>query len=166
MPFLLRKITKPKWLKEMWLATGKAPANALGDLRSEENKISFWHIEDNKSNLTKVVAALASGRDFPTIFDYALIDQTLLTTIGIKIDHTVGNSFHKEADKYWHHNTIELSAENVAKIADIIMEHGTKERIGKNEVTSLVRQEITAGAIDVNPLKDRLKEKDLPNWLE
>ena len=166
MPLLLRTITKSRWYKETWLEKGKAQANALGDLRPKENKLSFWHVEDDKSNLHQVVAAIAAGRDSPTIFDYALFDQTRLTKIGVRIEHTAGDSFHKEADEHWHHDTAKLSAENVAEIANIIMEHGTTERIWKSEVSSLVKQAVTSGIIDVNPLKDRLKQKELPNWLE
>ncbi len=166
MPLLLRTIARSRWYEEPWLEEGKAPASALGDLRPKENKLSFWHVEDDKSNLHQVVSAIAAGRESPTHFDYALFDQTLLTKIGVRIKQTAGDSFHKEADEYWHHDTAKLSAENVAQIANIIMEHGTRERIWKREVTRLVKQAVTSGIIDVNPLKDRLKQKGLLNWLE
>lgn len=166
MPLLLRPIREHRWFKKGWLEEGKAQANALYDLKPDNNKLSFWHVEDDKSNLHRVVAAMAAGRDVLGNFDYALFDQTLLTKIGIRIEDTVGHSFHKEADKYWHRDTAELSAENVAGIANIIMEHGTKDRIWESEVASLVKQEVNSGVIDVNPLKDRLKRNEHPNWLE
>jgi len=136
------------------------------DLRPKENKLSFWHIEDDKSNLYQVAAAIAAGREVPDKFDYALFDQSLLTKASFRIEHTAGDSFHKEADEYWHRDTTKLSAENVAEIANIIMEHGIKDRIPEGKITSLVKQSVVSGVIDVNPLKDRLKQKELPNWLE
>ena len=166
MPFLLRAISKPKWYKVAWLEEGKAQANTLADLRTKENKLSFWYVNDDKSNLHQIVSAIAAGRDAPDKFDYALFDQDFLKKISVGIEQTAGNTFHKEADKYWHRDTAELSAENVAGIANIIMEHGTKERIWESEVASLVKQAVTSGVIDVNPLKDRLKRKGFPNWLE
>jgi len=166
MPLLLRAIRKSRWYKATWLEEGKAQANALWDLRPEENKLSFWHVEDNKSNLYQVVAAIAAGRDSPGNFDYVLLDQTYLPETSFRIEHTAGRSFHKEADEYWHRDTAKLSAENVAEIANIIMEHGTRERIWEGEVTRLVKQAVTSGVIDMNPLKNRLKQKGCPNWLE
>ncbi len=166
MPFLLRAISRPKWYKLVWLEGGKAQANALADLRTKKNKLSFWHVNDDKSNLYQIAAAIAAGRDAPDKFDYALFDQNLLKKISVGIDQTAGDSFHKEADKHWHYDTTDISADNVAEIANIIMEHGIKDRIHKREILRLVKQEVNSGVIDVNPLKDRLKHKDLPNWLE
>ena len=166
MPLLLRAIRKSRWYEKAWLEEGKAQANALWDLHSEENKLSFWHVEDNKSNLYQVAAAIAAGRDSPANFDYALLDQTFLTKTSFRIVHTGGHSFHKEADEYWHRDTTELSVDNVAEIANMMMEPGIRDRIRQSEVTRLVKQEVASGAIDVNPLKDRLRQKGLPNWLE
>ena len=166
MPFLLRVISKPRWYKVVWLEGGKAQANALVDLRTKENKLSFWHVNDDESNLYQIAAAIAAGRDVPDKFDYALFDQNLLKQISVGIDQTAGDSFHKEADKHWHCDTTDLSADNVAEIANIIMEHGIKDRISQREIVRLVKQEVSSGVIDVTPLKDRLKQKELRNWLE
>ena len=166
MPFLVRTIKKRRWDKEAWLKEGKAKANALGDLQPKENKLSFWHVHDNKSNLYEVVAAIAAGRDVPEKFDYAIFDQNLLKKSNIGIEQTAGDSFHKEADEHWHRDTANLSAENVAEIANIIMKHGMKDRIWPSDVVRLVKKEVKSGAIDVNPLKERLKQRGHDNWLE
>lgn len=166
MPFLLRTIKKPKWYKEAWLKEGKAKANALGDLQPRENKLSFWHVHDDKSNLYQVIAAIAAGRDVPQEFDYALFDQNLLKEISVGIHQTAGESFHKEADEHWHRDTVKLSAENVAEIANIIMEHGIKDRIWPSEIARLVKQGVKSGAINANPLKEKLKQRGRDNWLE
>lgn len=166
MPLLLRVIHRTSWYEEAWLSKGKAQANALLDLRPEDNKVSFWHVDDDKSNLDQVVAALGAGRDFPGHLDYALVDQTRLTKTGLRIEHTAGHSFHKEANEYWHRDTTELSAENVAEIANLIMAHGTTKRIGGSKVTSLARQAATSGVIDINKRRAIFKQKDLDNWLE
>ena len=166
MPFLLRTIKKPRWYKAAWLKEGKAQANALGDLQTKENKLSFWHVHDNKSNLHQVVGAIAAGRDVPEKFDYAIFNQNLLKKSDIEIEQTAGDSFHKEADEHWHRDTANLSAENVAEIANIIMKHGMKDRIWPSDVVRLVTKEVKSGAIDVNPLKERLKQRGHDNWLE
>ena len=45
--------------------------------------LSVWYIEDDKSNLEQVAVAVASTRDSFSPFDYALVDETLLTAINI-----------------------------------------------------------------------------------
>ena len=166
MPLLLRKISKPRWQKLAWLEEGKAQADALRDLETKENKLSVWHVEDDKSNLRGVVTAIAATRDVASNFDYALFDQRLLTKLRVRIEKTVGDTYHKEANASWHRDIVELSAEKNAELANLIMEHGTRDRIGEIKVISLVKQAVTSGVIDVHPLKDRLKQKGLPNWLE
>ena len=166
MPLLLRVIRKSRWSKKPWLEEGKAQANALVDLQPKENKLSFWHIEEGESNFNQVVAAIAATRDSPSNFDYAIFDQALLMTVGVGVKKTVGHTFHKQVDASWHCDIVELSAENVAEIANIIMQHGTKNRIWEREVTALVEQELNSGVIDVNPLMERLEAKGKSNWLK
>ena len=166
MSFLLRTINKRRWDKKAWLKEGKAQANALGDLQTRGNRLSFWHVDDNKSNLCQVVSAIAAGRDVPEKFDYAIFNQNLLKKSDIEIEQTAGDSFHKEADEHWHRDTANLSAENVAEIANIIMKHGMKDRIAASDVVKLVKKEGKSGAIDVNAAKERLKERGHDNWLE
>lgn len=166
MPLLLRQIRRTRWYQKAWLEEGEAQANALLDLKPEENKLSFWHIEDDKSNLHQVVAAIGAGRDVPEHLDYALFDQTSLAKARFRIEHTIGRSFHKGANEYWHRDTTELSAEDVAEIANTIMEHGTTTRMGRSEVTSLARQAVTSGVIDIDRRRASFKQKELYNWLE
>lgn len=166
MPLLLRQIRRTRWYQAAWLEKGKAQANALLDLKPEENKLSFWHIEDDKSNLNQVVAAIGSGRDVPEHLDYVLFNQTSLAKARFRIEHTIGRSFHKGANEYWHCDTTELSAEDVAEIANIIMEHGTTTRIGKSKVNDLAREAVTSGVIDMDKRRASFKQKKSTNWLE
>ncbi len=159
MPLLLRTIRKPRWYEVAWLEEGKAQADALRDLVTTENKLSVWHVEDDKSNLYQVVAAIAATRDHASNFDYALFDQTLLTRIRARIENTVGHTFHKEANACWHRDIVELSAEKIAELANIIMERGTKDRISEIKVISLVKQAVTSGIVDMHKLEDDLKRR-------
>lgn len=159
MPLLLRKISKPRWYKEAWLEEGKAAADPLRDLETKENKLSVWHIEDDKSNLYQVVTAIATTLQYASNLDYALFNHTLLTKTGVRIEDTEGHTFHKEANASWHRDIVELSAEKIAELANIIMEHGTKNRIGESEVIGLLKQAVTSGVIDKNKLEDKLKRR-------
>jgi len=162
MPLLLRAIRKPRWCKDnkvAWLEEGKAQADALGDLLTQKNQLSVWHVEDDKSNLCQVVAAIAATRDHASNLDYALFDQTLLTRIRARIENTVGHTPHREANARWHRDIVELSAEKIAELANIIMECGTKVRISEPKVISLVKQAVTSGIVDMHKLENSLKRR-------
>lgn len=159
MSLLLRKINnRRRWDKLPWLEEGKAQADALSDLQTTENKLSVWHVEDDKSNLPGVVIAIAAKRHSPSKFDYALFDQNLLTKINVRIEKTVGDTYHREANASWHRDIVELSAEKNGELANLIMEHGTTDRMGENEVISIVKQAAITGVIDVNKLDPNLRE--------
>jgi len=167
MPLLLRAISKRRWDRAEWLEKGKGQANALLDLRPVENRLSFWHIEDDQSNLNTVVAAITAGKDtFPEKFDYALFDQSLLEKTSVQIEQTPGDSSHKEADENWHRDTTNLSADNVVEIVNIIVSHGRKVRLLKREITRILKEELDSGSIDVASLKERLSQKWSSHWLE
>ena len=88
MPFILRTIRKSKWYKHErvpWLVEGELQADALGDLRTSDNELSVWLVEDDESNLEQVVTALAVTRQRISNVDYALFDLQFLSELNIKI---------------------------------------------------------------------------------
>lgn len=156
MPLLLRKINKDRWYSVPWLKN-KASADALCNLQTTGNTLSVWHIEDDLSNLLQVVAAIVTTWKEPAEFDYALIDQDLLTNISAKIEPTIGETHYKQANDFWHRDIVELSAEKLAGLANIIMQNGKRERLYERQVIDIVKKEVTQGIIDINNLKGKLK---------
>jgi hypothetical protein len=78
MPLILRKIRKARWYQYdrsdfPWLLEEDIPADPLGDLATNDNELSVWQINDDKSNLPRVAAALAANCDDISNLDYALI---------------------------------------------------------------------------------------------
>lgn len=79
MAFLLRGIEKRRWNKEEakhfnWLLSNDFPADPLADLRTQGNALSFWHIEEDQSNLERVAAAIACTKGNLDNFDFGLIN--------------------------------------------------------------------------------------------
>jgi hypothetical protein len=65
MPFILRTIRKDRWYRiedVPWLEEGDIHADPLADLNTKANELSVWLIEDDRSNLNRVVSALAATR--------------------------------------------------------------------------------------------------------
>lgn len=113
MPLVLRTIRQSRWLEDSfpWLEEGDAPADPLGDLATQDNELSVWIIDDEKSNLNQVVAAMAATRGHLSNLDFALFDLRFLSELNIKIAITTGGTPDKEVNT-WHRDLVKLSAQN------------------------------------------------------
>ncbi|MBI2304825.1 MAG: hypothetical protein HYU86_08800 [Chloroflexi bacterium] len=130
----------------------------MADLNTTGNKLSVWHVEDDKSNLNQVIVALASNFDYSSNVDYVLFDKNLLSRASIAMEHSKGETLLKEADS-WHRDLIQLTAQKVVELAKLAMQNGEKKRVSEEEVISLVRKAVETGAIDSGNLKKGLRRK-------
>ncbi|RMF82799.1 MAG: hypothetical protein D6737_00620 [Chloroflexi bacterium] len=158
MPFLLRKVTRPKWYPLPWLADGEFQADAFVDLRTRDNKLSVWQVDDERKNLTRLITALAANGNKPDNLDYALLDLQVIQAIGITIATVNGDTPDKAANM-WHRDLVELSAARLFDLARAIHQHGSIERIPKKQIIGLIHQSIEAGHFEVSDLKPDLANK-------
>ncbi len=160
MSLLLRKTRKSKWYKNLdvpWLPEGELQADALGELITKNNELSFWHIEDNESNLDQVLIALLTTIDAPSNIDIALIDSNLVSEIGIKIESTKGDTKISYVNNNWHRNLIELTANKLMKLAQFIMQDDHIRRFYEDEALSLAQKAIDAGTIKKTMFKEQVQ---------
>lgn len=162
MPFVLRKIRKAKWHK---LGGGSNPvedeiqADALWDLKTEDNQLSVWHIEDDQSNLDLVLTAVAANCQFIANVDYVLIDQKTLTGLNIQARQTNGNSPYQTANK-WHRDLLDLSARRLLELAKEIYKNSDgRMRKGDKEVKQLLVSAVTSRHIDPTNLGQDLQRQ-------
>ena len=94
----------------------------IRDLEPDNNTLSVWYIEDDRSNLERVAVALASTRDTFSNFDYALVDEQLLSALNIKVVQTDGITPDQEANTQWHRDLVELSDADLIALARTIEE--------------------------------------------
>lgn len=159
MPFLLRKIRKVRWLVEAdldWLKEGELPSDPLGDLSTKDNTLSVWHVDTNKSNLDRLLAALASGPDKLSHLDYALFDEALLSKIGIEFRHSPGASADAAANTNWHRDLVELSASKLVELAVGIRAEAQINRLSAMEAKQLVIQGVRSNHLDSTKLRPKL----------
>lgn len=76
------------------------PADPLGDLATAGNTLSFWLVEDDRSNLDQVVTALASNCDRVSNIDYGLVRPDDVRRIGIAIEKSLGASADRKANEF------------------------------------------------------------------
>ena len=144
MSFILRKVRKNKWYKTetvAWLLPGEFQSDPLCDLATSENKLSVYRIEDDCSNLERVVAALAANCDKIANFDCVLCEETILKDIGIKSEQIKGQT-PDETVNDCHLDLIELSASRLVNLAKHLLDRGKVERFLPLDVTNLLVESI------------------------
>jgi hypothetical protein len=160
-PFLLRAIRKAKWYRNPdlpWLSEGELQADALYDLKTDNNILSVWHILDDHSNKEQIITALAATRQHPVQFDYFLLEEQYPRELNIKIVEIPGDSPDQGINS-WHRDLIELSAEKLMQLARAIQLHAQRERIPHSNVRRLLAQALLSGRHD--PTKTKLAAEAL-----
>ena len=154
MPLLLRKISKSKWhgheihpwLPKVSLEADAIQADAMSDLKTENNALSLWRIDDNRINLEQVITALAANGNRPAHLDYALFDEQFLVNSEFKVEQFSGNTPYTVANSYHFHLT-ELSVHKLTEVAKIIKGKAERNRYTKKETLTLIKRAIDSGLI-------------------
>jgi len=161
MPFLLRKVRRPRWYHNVnlgWLQQGEIPADPLTDLDTQSNKLSLWHVEDDESNLDQVVTAIAATREHLDKVDYALLDQRYIWQLDIQVEKTPGGTPLAEAD-LWHRDLTHLSAQKLLDLAKVMWDRARTARRPEKAVRQLLVKAVDSGRIDTSKLKDTLRSE-------
>ena len=93
--------------------------------------LSVWHVEDDESNLPRIVAALASGRQHVDKIDCALIDEPSLLALGIRVEAAAEACADEEASLRWHRNLIRLTASHLHDLVLLIPGDGPRRSPGQ-----------------------------------
>lgn len=109
--------------------------------------------------MPRIVAALAAGRDYLDVFDYALVDQNVLSELQIAMLLSEGSSLDEYANTQWHRDLIEPSEAQRKDLAQAIQEEGTIQRIPLKEVQYLISQAIAAKHIAWEKLPEGIQKK-------
>jgi hypothetical protein len=153
-PFVLRSGRRSRWYPDAIIQ------ETLKDLQPDiNNKLSVWLIEDDRSNLMRVICALATWREEIENVDYILTDYQVIVTLNISIEHTLGASADEEANERWHRNLCDLTEQKRLDLAQAIKQKCESVRIPQKDIAVLLADGIIAGR--VNRGKMRLKSPAL-----
>jgi hypothetical protein len=165
--FLLRKIEKHRWNKEVanksaGLPLGECPADTLVfDLKTEKNTLSFWHIEDDYSNLNLVVVAIACTRESLDTLDYGLVSVAAIDKIGIKIEPNPNDTVYNIVNT-WHRDLVKLTASNLASLAQTMWNQIEPQRVSDKAILEYIVSGVASGELDRAKIKiksDRLIQR-------
>jgi hypothetical protein len=140
MPLFLRNVRENRWYKTgaaLWLAQGDVPADPLGDLATTENRLSVWEVAIDRSNVERIVRALAVTRQKIADMGYVLFDSSLLATAGIDAVAENGETPDEGANN-WHRDLIDLSGNKLVILTKLILENGESGTVLKKRLEQLV----------------------------
>jgi len=168
MPLILRKIRKTRWDKELikqekWLGPEEIPSDPLGDLTTTDNQVSIWELDETKSNLDRLIAAIASNGDHIANFDFVIffIEQRKIAEMGIKLNRSIGKCPDKEMANF-HRDMGKFSGSKLVNFVKWILENGETERYQVKKVSKLIANSIQNGFIKKDELKDSIYMKVRP----
>lgn len=159
MPLLLLKVRKAVWQRTSlpsFLAEGDIPADCLADLNLQGNTLSVWHVEDDRSNLNRVVTALASACDFVSNVDYLVFNSTVVTGLGLKVRQTAGGTRDSVANRSWHCDLVELSGRKVLDLAVAIFYNSDVQRVPKKTILDWLKRAVADSEVDHSKLTPRI----------
>jgi len=161
---LLRIIRQARWLSA-WetldtedIADNDVPADPVADLDTKQNKLSVYVVADDRSDLGRIVAALAANRPQLQKLDYALFDERTIPTISIKAQKTKGQTPDDGVNDK-HLDLVALTGLKLVALARAILDQAQIERKPPKDVAALIRTEAKSGALDMDRCKLEPQER-------
>lgn len=160
MAFLFRGIGNKAWWDKSrddfpWLGENELISDVLKSLGTVDGSLSTYVIHDDKSNLDRVVAALASGRTKIENFDYLLVPLDAVRTNFVS-DNTIGKTPDAKVNE-WHLDIVHLTPAKLAHLSYIINNH--KEslcRLLKPDVKSVLQTSKDNEFLDMSKVNAKL----------
>lgn len=142
-----------------WLNFKKeVPADLLSDLNTRENSLSIYEIEDDESNVDRIIAAIASTRNQFAIIDYAVFGSDIINKLNIQINSAIGATPDTEVNNL-HKDLINLTASKLSDLAKEILKKGQFNRRGLKGVKTLIKDGLNNGNIEKTKINKGLMKK-------
>lgn len=165
MPFALRKIRIANiWARDSvtqvpWVPQGDIIADLLADFPTRGGATSVWIIEDDRSNLDRVLVALAVNCQHLTHIDYILFDLDLLSQADVKSERVPGDTPDDTVNALWHLNLVELSGHKLVTLTRRILEQSEDGVILKKRLEELALQAIGSSRLNTRKINAKMKEE-------
>jgi hypothetical protein len=156
MPLFLRNVRENRWYKAEaapWLEKGDIPADPLGDLATTGNRLSVWEVAGDRSNIERIVRALAVNRQKISDMGYVLFDSALLETVGIDSVQETGATPDAEANA-WHRDLVDLSGKKLVTLTRLILENGESGTVLRKRLEELIEE-----GVKQNQLPEKCRAK-------
>ena len=164
MSYILRGIgRKTLWTKSghpdfPWLQEGELLADVFNEIRTKDGKLSIYTVDTDKTNLTRIIVALASGRENFQDYDYVVVPKREIEE-KFEINKIKGETADDCVNK-WHLDLVQLTPSKLTQLAYIFCDHReSMSKLPKKKVRSEIRKGIDSGLIDQTLINQKLKAK-------
>jgi hypothetical protein len=155
----MRGIRKSRWFgKPDWPPAGDSPADSLSDLQTNDNALSVWRIEGDRSNLERAITAMAATRDIISNYDYILIDEQAVDGLGLQVKVEPGKTPDQAANLTWHRDVIHLTSSQICQLSQVLFSRAERARVTEKQVRDLLVAAIRDGTIRLDGLKPQLQQ--------
>jgi hypothetical protein len=154
-------LTKPK---PDWLQEDEIPADPIFGLKTKNNALSVWLINNDSSRIDRIAVALSIKKQTLEDFEYVLFDLRKVTDIGIKTNQTIGTSLDHKINEF-HIDLVEISAQKLIKLAETIIvkiwqgDTSLVNRILRKEVAQHIFEGISKGYINSSSVEPNVINK-------
>ena len=155
MAYVLRKVMLAKWIHdpEIGQLSDSELLIALEDLPLHDNRLSVFVVDDDKSNVEQIVAALAANNTrSPDDVEFFLLDVKELDALGIHWEKSLANTADKAVNSA-HRDLVIVSKDKLENLAQAFVCNGKVGVILEKEVIRLIKQGIELGEIDRDEVK-------------
>ena len=163
MPFLVRKITKSKWL-QYDLSFREPSADAITNcLKTSCNTISTWEILSHEDLDYAVLAIVSSFERLETI-DVVHIEKSRFESNGLELNYTEGDTIYTDF-KNNHIDVINLSYNTLGPLSQLIIDELINENIFRRtfkQLKNLIYHGVEQGLIDYDALHHKIKRDVFP----
>jgi len=149
MPRFLRVTKQRRWDKYPeipWLTPGELQADVFRDLQTTLNVLSVYRA-DSDEDAVKISVAIAATRMGFDNLDYAIIEESELTAIGISPAQTEGGTPISEVNRL-HCDLNLLTMDNLIQLAHAVS-RGERVRIRRRLMERMLRSAFRSGDFDV-----------------
>ena len=161
--FLARKITLAKWKAKRELSEGEISADAItADLRTRENKLSFWRC-DSETEVEDAVLAIAAAGERVDKFYIVWIDEDELKTDGQTLEDTPGRTHVTELIER-HVDVCRLDYVRLGKVAHRVLTAIKEKRfmlLKKRRLTDILVAAVEQERVNLDDLEKRVQEEVL-----
>lgn len=130
--------------------------DALLDLQTDANALSVFKIE-NEADVNRVVVALASKRDNPAHFDYAVFDDESLLPCGISFVQNEGETPDYEVNQM-HYDVINLTVLKLVNVARAVS-LGEIDRMPQKILTINLKEAFNGHRLQLGDVNAKLLDK-------
>ena len=156
MTTIFRKLSQKRyWDRTPWLGADDAQADTPRCLKTNENRLSIFVLEEPEVQMERVVAALALSRDSLAHLDLAIAPETVLEVCRIQGDRVQAKTPDSEVNE-WHIDLVELTATKIAELARAIKSEGEIKRYNLGDVKEAIRKSLNTNYIVAEQINGKL----------